>query len=59
MDDGLENLCEKLLATELENEEVCLETNMLTKVVNRGENCLFLQLLTKKYYNREAFRQAI
>lgn len=54
--DGVESLCKHLHTMELENEEVCLELNLLEEVVSRGKNYILVKLLMKRYYNREAFK---
>lgn len=56
MDDSVENLCENLKSTELENEEVNIEVNLLEEVISRGKTCLLVKLLTNRYYNRKAFK---
>lgn len=51
VEDDVETLCEHLHTTELENEEVCLELNLLEKVIRGGKNCILVKLLTNRYYN--------
>lgn len=52
----MENLCERLMATDLENEEIWVDLGTVDEVVNKGKNCLLVKLLTNKYFNREAFK---
>lgn len=48
MVEGAEILCDCLRLTKLENEQVCLKTNLLEEVVNRGRNCLLVKLLSHR-----------
>lgn len=42
-------LCERLKATELENEELQVELKSMGEVVGRGKKCLVVKPLTSKY----------
>lgn len=56
MENGVENLCECLMITDLNKEETHVELSLVDEVVSRGKNCLLVKLLSKKYFNREAFK---
>lgn len=51
MEEGVEDLCECLNMTELENEEILIERNLVEDVVSHGKNCLLVKLLTNRHYN--------
>lgn len=60
MEEGAVNqLCNRLQATELENKEIIVELESVEEVINRGKKCLLVKLLTNKYYNREAFKSTM
>lgn len=46
----VDHLCDKLKATELENEEIFVELHKVEGVVNRGKKCLLVKLLSNKYF---------
>lgn len=52
----MEDLCERLMGTDLENGELVLDLSSVEEVVSRGENFLLTKLLSTKYYNKEAFK---
>lgn len=56
MKEGVDELCDRLLAIDLEKEELHVELSSIGKVFRRGENCLLAKLLSTKYYNKEAFK---
>lgn len=56
MEEGIEMLCDRLRGTDLENEKICLQTNLWEELVNWGKNCLLVKLLLNRYFNREAFK---
>lgn len=52
----LEDLCNRLLLTELEVEEIQANVHEVNEVINWGEHCLLLKLLSNHYFNHEAFK---
>lgn len=56
MEAGVEDLCDQLRVTDLEQEELRIEPSFIGEVIARGRNCLLTKLLSSKYYNREAFK---
>lgn len=56
MEEGVDELCECLVVTELEKEELVLDLNLVEEVVSRGGHCLLARLLSTKNYNKEAFK---
>lgn len=56
MEDNVDRLCERLLLTDLELEEIFVEPNSMDEMVNWGKNCLLIKLLNCRYFNREAFK---
>lgn len=56
MDNNMENLCECLKMTELKKEKIIMELSSIGEVVDRGKTCLLIKLLTKKHFNKEAFK---
>lgn len=38
----MEDLCEKLMSTDLENEEICLDLNIINEVMSRGKTICLL-----------------
>ncbi|KAF5463985.1 hypothetical protein F2P56_014103 [Juglans regia] len=59
MTDSLGKKYASLSLTEKESEEVVVEINQVEEVLYRGENCLIMQLLTRKHYNHEVFKQTM
>lgn len=59
MDDSVDTLCEQLKLTKLKKEEIVVELNEVKEVVNRGKNCLLVKLLTRKYFNKQAFKSTM
>lgn len=55
-ENDLDNICERLKITDLENEEIVVEFSLVAEVVDSGKNCLLLKLLTSKFYNCETFK---
>lgn len=55
-EDAMDFICERLKTIDLENEKIVMEVNLVAKVMDRGNNCVLLKLLTSKYYNWEAFK---
>lgn len=53
---AVDQLCNKLKATELENEEIVVELKSIEEVMSRGKKCMLVKLLSNKYYNKEAFK---
>lgn len=56
MDDELNELCEKLKATELEQETVRVDTEQLVGVVYKGTSWILAKLHTPRPFNRKAFK---
>lgn len=56
MKEGVEDLWDRIMATDLEGKEVQVDLDAVDEVVNRGKNCLLVKLLTKKYFNHKAFK---
>lgn len=42
-----------------EQEEIHVKLSLMEDTMLRGENCLIVNLLALKHYNREAFKQTI
>ncbi|KAF5469007.1 hypothetical protein F2P56_013112 [Juglans regia] len=59
MIDVLEEQYASLSLTEKESEEVVVDINHVEEVLSSGENCLIMQLLTRKHYNHEVFKQTM
>lgn len=55
----VDTLCECLKTTDLENEELQVELGLVDKVVEKGKKCLVVKLLTRKYFNWEAFKMTM
>lgn len=55
MEVEVEELCDQLSLTELENEELQVHVSPLEEVISKGRNCLFAKLHTSRPYNQEAF----
>lgn len=56
MEEGVEDLYERLMATDIKREEIWVDLSAVNEVVSRGKNCLLVKLLSNKYFNREAFK---
>lgn len=56
MEASVEDLCDRLMATELEEEAFYIEPSSIGSVVDRGKHCLVSKLQSSKYYSREAFK---
>lgn len=52
----VEELCERLTLTELEQEELLVEMSPLDEVLSRGNQCLVIKLCTRCPFNKEAFK---
>lgn len=46
--EGVENLCEQLKSTDLENKERCIELSSVHDIVSKGKNYLLVKLLSNK-----------
>lgn len=55
-DDEMASICKRLETTDLEKEELVVDINSVAEVMDRGNTCLLVKLLTSKYFNREAFK---
>lgn len=56
MEEAVNNFCDQINLTELEEEEILANLDPLEVVVSKGESCLLVKLLTNGPYNREAFK---
>lgn len=52
----METLCERLLMTKLEQEEILVKLYSIGEVLNQGKNCILPKLLSRRYFNKEAFK---
>lgn len=55
----MEVICERLSLTDLEQEEIHVDLSSVEEVISRGNDCLLVELLTKRYYNCEAFKRTM
>lgn len=49
-------LCEKLIATKLEQDSIRVDMGQLQEVVAKGTNYLLVKLLTSQPFNHDAFK---
>lgn len=57
MEDEVESICEELVSTELEEEKIKIDPEAFREVIDRGNNCLLLKLLSVCHFNKEAFKE--
>lgn len=56
MEGELNELCERLDATELEQELVKVDIEQFVRVVSKGANCMLVKLHTQRSFNCEVFK---
>lgn len=56
MENEVEILCDQISLTDLEQEEIHIESSDLEEVITKRISCLFAKLPTSCPYNREAFK---
>lgn len=47
LDEGIDNLCERLQRIDLEQEEILVEPSLVEEVLTTGKTCILVKLLSQ------------